>query len=180
MTDIGEVGELVKIDGNTIEEIKKSSEMSAAKLINMFKRIETVGEENSDDPYLVAMAERARMVQESFEQRQTSTAEALDEILAELARNEARKKEQAERGFDGLTYFVFKLLDDAGIGKADEVSTKIRNAFTEFPNWKKSEASLRDLRKKVTFAIYAECDDLNQVTGLVDNLFRILEKGDAS
>ena len=176
-TEIGDVGDLVKIDGNTVEIIKKSYESNATKVINLVKSIEKFAEENSDDPYLVAMAERARMVQEGFEQRQTSTAEALKEILAEITKNESRKKEQAERGFDALTYFVFQSIEEAGIENAESVSTKIREAFTEFPNWKKSEASLRDLRKKVTFAIYAECDDLDQVTGLVDDLFRILEKG---
>ena len=46
------------------------------------------------------------------------------------------------------------------------------------PNWKQSENALRELRKKVTFAIYAELDDLDRVTALVDELFTLLEKAD--
>ncbi|SBT09640.1 hypothetical protein PROAA_3370008 [Candidatus Propionivibrio aalborgensis] len=42
-------------------------------------------------------------MQESFEQRQTSTAEALAALLKEVETNEVRKKEQAEKSFDGLT-----------------------------------------------------------------------------
>jgi type I restriction enzyme R subunit len=103
-------------------------------------------------------------VQESFEQRQTSTAEALAELLREVEGNEARKKEQAEKSFDGLTYFVYRSLLDAKIQNAETVSRKIRHAFTEFPNWKRSESALRELRKKVTFAIFAETEDLDQVT----------------
>jgi type I restriction enzyme R subunit len=37
---------------------------------------------------------------------------------------------------------------------------------------------LRDLRKKVTFAIFAETDNLDQVTAMVDALFTLLEKAD--
>ncbi len=170
--------DLLKIDGTTIETIKKRKAGDSVKVINLIKSIEKIADENSDDPFLVAMAERAKAVQEAFENRQTETAEALEELLAEVKRNEDRKREQAERGFDELTYFVFQTLEDAGVENSESVSNKIRAAFTEYPNWKKSEASLRDLRKKVTFAIYAECDDLDEVTKLVEDLFRILGRSE--
>ncbi len=175
---VGGLGEIVAIDGNTIELIKNKSGGDGTKVINLIKSIEKLAEENSDDPYLIAMAERARAVQESFEQRQTSTAEALAELLREVEGNEARKKEQAEKSFDGLTYFVYRSLLDAKIENAEVVSRKIRHAFTEFPNWKRSENALRELRKKVTFAIFAETDDLDRVTAMVDALFTLLEKAD--
>jgi len=175
---VGGLGEIVAIDGNTIELIKSKSGGDGTKVINLIKSIEKLAAEKSDDPYLIAMAERARAVQESFEQRQTSTAEALEELLKEVGKNESRKKEQAEKSFDGLTYFVYRSLIDAKIQNAEAVSRKIRQAFTEFPNWKRSENALRELRKKVTFAIFAETDNLDQVTAMVDELFTLLEKAD--
>lgn len=175
---VGGLGEIVAIDGSTIELIKNKQGGDGTKVINLIKSIEKLAEENSDDPYLIAMAERARVVQESFEARQTSTAEALAELLREVEDNEARKKEQAEKSFDGLTYFVYRSLLDAKVENAEIVSRKIRNAFTDFPNWKRSENALRELRKKVTFALFAEMDDLDQVTALVEELFTLLEKAD--
>ncbi len=175
---VGGLGEILAIDGNTIELIKNKSGGDGTKVINLIKSIEQLAQEHSDDPYLIAMAERARAVQESFENRQTSTAEALAELLREVEGNEARKKEQAEKSFDGLTYFVYRSLLDAKIGNAEVVSRKIRHAFTEFPNWRRSENALRELRKKVTFAIFAETDDLGRVTALVDELFTLLDKAD--
>ena len=175
---VGGLGEIVAIDGNTIELIKNKSGGDGTKVINLIKSIEKLAEESSDDPYLIAMAERARAVQESFEQRQTSTAEALETLLKEVQTNEVRKKEQAEKSFDGLTYFVYRSLLDAKIPNAEVVSRKIRQAFTEFPNWKRSDNALRELRQKVTFAIFAETDDLDQVTAMVDELFTLLEKAD--
>ncbi|HEY8856932.1 MAG TPA: HsdR family type I site-specific deoxyribonuclease [Rugosibacter sp.] len=175
---VGGLGEIVAIDGNTIELIKNMSGGDGTKVINLIKSIEKLAQENSDDPYLIAMAERARAVQENFEDRQTSTAEALAELLREVEGNETRKKEQAEKSFDGLTYFVYRSLLDAKIQNAEAVSRKIRHAFTEFPNWKRSENAFRELRKKVTFAIFAETDDLDRVTAMVDALFTLLEKAD--
>lgn len=171
-------GEYVVIDRSTIETIKNKIEGKATKVINLIKSIQKTAEEQSDDPFLIAMAERAQAVQESFEQRQTSTAEALEKLLEDVERNEVRKKEQAEKGFDGLTFFVYRTLLDAKVGDAEDVSRKIKEAFVAYPNWKKSEAALRDLRQKVTFAVYANMDDLNAVTRIVDDLFTLLEKAD--
>ncbi|MCM8623304.1 MAG: HsdR family type I site-specific deoxyribonuclease [Candidatus Accumulibacter sp.] len=173
---VGGLGEMVAIDGDTIGLIKNRSGGEGTKVINLIQSIEKLAEEGSDDPCLVAMAERARAVQESFEQRQSSTAEALQALLQEVARNELRKKEQAEKSFDGLTYFVYRSLLDAKIQNAESVSRKIRQAFADFPNWKRSENALRELRKKVTFAIFAETDELDRVTALVDELFTLLAR----
>ena len=175
---VGGLGEILAIDGNTIDLIKNKSGGDGTKVINLIKSIEKLAEESSDDPCLIAMAERARAVQESFEDRQVSTAEALEALLKEVETNEARKKEQAEKSFDGLTYFVYRSLLDAKIQNAEVVSRKIRQAFAYSPNWKQSENALRELRKQVTFAIIAETDDLDHVTALVDGLFSLLERAD--
>ena len=169
---------LVEINAETVELIKKKKGGENTKVINLVKSIQKFAEENSDDPFLIAMAERAQAVQESFEQRQKSTADALDELLNEVESNEARKKEQVEKSFDGLTYFVYRSLLDAKIENAEAVSRKIRQAFADFPNWKRSENALRELRKKVTFAIVAETDDLDRVAAMVDELFNLLIKAE--
>ncbi|GAB5451622.1 MAG: HsdR family type I site-specific deoxyribonuclease [Halioglobus sp.] len=173
---VGHLDEILEINADTIELINKKNRGDGTKVINLIKNIERLADESSDDPYLIAMGERAMAVQESFENRQTSTADALEALLREVADNEARKKVQAEKSFDGLTYFVYRTLLDAKIDNAEDVSRKIRDAFTDFPNWRRSENAMRELRKKVTFAIFAETEDLNAVSALVDELFSLLEK----
>ena len=168
----------IKIDGTTLELIKKKQGGEGTKVINLIKSIEKTAEENSDDPFLIAMADRAKAVQESFEHRQTETADALAQLVSEVERNEARKREQAEKGFDGLTFFVYRMLLDAKVSNAEAVSRKIKEAFVEYAGWKFSEAAFRELRKKVTFAVYSEMDDLDSVTRIVDELFTLLEKAD--
>ncbi len=169
---------LIEINAETIDLIKKQNCGDAIKVINLVKGIEKLAEEKSDDPYLIAMLERAKAVQESFENRQSSTAEALEALIEEVGKNEARKKEQAEKSFDGLTYFVYQNLLDARIENAEEVSRKIRRAFSDFPDWKQSENAFRELRKKVTVAIYKETEDPDQVAALVNEWFTLLEKAD--
>jgi type I restriction enzyme R subunit len=95
-----------------------------------------------------------------------------------VEKNEVRKKEQAEKSFDGLTYFVYRSLLDAKIENAEAVSRKIRQAFADHSNWKRSESAMRELRKQVTFAIFAETDDLDRGTAMVDELFTLLERAE--
>jgi type I restriction enzyme R subunit len=169
-------GRYVKIDKSTLDAIKQRKQGEATKVINLVKSIEKTAVDESEDPFLIAMAERARAVQESFEDRQISTADALAALLKEIDRNEQRKKEQVAKGLDGLTYFVLCKLQDEGVSNAEAVSKKVRDAFAEFPNWRGSEKELRELRKKVTFAIYAEEENLERVTALVDRVFAVLLK----
>ena len=175
-TAIDHVTDFVEINSDTIELIKKKQSGDGSKVINLVKSIEKAAEEQSDDPFLIAMAERAKAVQESFEDRQTETAEALAALFKEIEREEQRKKEQAEKGFDGLTYFVYRLLVDAEISDAEEVSKKIKKAFVEHSNWLRSENDFRELRNEITFAIYAQEDDADKVTDIVDSLLKLLQK----
>ena len=171
-----EVTDFVEINEKTIELIKAQHGGDGTKVINLIKSIEKSAEENSDDPFLVALADRAKVVQESYEDRQSSTAEALSTLLIEIKQNEHRKREQAARGLDSLSYFVrCKLMED-GIANVDAVGAKVRDAFTMFPNWRHSETELRELRNLVTFAIYAAEDDMAKVVATVDSLFNVLHR----
>jgi len=169
-------GEYAVIDTSTIETIKKTAEGKATKVINLIKSIEKIAIENSDDPFLIAMADRARAIQEAFESRQDSAQQALEQLLAELAKSEKRKKEQARLGLDELTYFMLCTFTEEGISNPANVANRVRKAFDDHPNWKTSEADMREARKQVTFAIYSEEDDLDRVTSLVDSLFTLLAR----
>lgn len=175
-TLINTVTQIVEITPETLDIIKKKNSGDNTKVINLVKSIMKAAEDASDDPYLVGMAERAKAVQESYEDRQTNTTEAISELMKEIEANERRKKEQAEKGFDGLTYFVYATLKDAAIPNSEVVSQRIRKAFIEHPNWTTSEKDLRELRQKMTFALYAEEENVDKVTATVEHLLTLLMK----
>lgn len=175
-SQVEHVTEFVKIDAQTIQVIKDKGGGDSTKIINLIKSIEKTAEEESGDPFLIALADRTKAVQESFEDRQTSTADALDELLKEIQKNEERKKEQITRGLDALTYFVLCKLTDDGISNPDAVSKTVARALAEHPNWQRSEAELREVRQRVTFALVAEEDDIAKVTATVEALFDLLQR----
>jgi type I restriction enzyme, R subunit len=168
---IAAVTEFVPITAETIDLIKQKSGGDDTKVINLIKSIEKSAEDQSDDPFLIAMADRARQIQDGYEERQTSTQEALNALFAEIERNEQRKKQQAEKGYNSLRFFVFTLLEEYGVTNAETVSGMVATAFVDLPNWRQSEAELRELRNAVTFAVYAEEDDVERVAQLVDSIF---------
>jgi type I restriction enzyme R subunit len=63
------VTEVLEINEETVEYIVSKKGGDGSKIINLVKSIERKAEADSDDPYLIAMADRARLVQESFENR---------------------------------------------------------------------------------------------------------------
>ena len=170
------VAEYVVIDSSTIEAIKLKEDGKATKVINLIKAIQKEADENSDDPFLLAMADRARAVQEAFEARQDSTEQALESLLVAIANNEERQKAQAAKGLDSFTFFMVSKFTEAGIPNPEKVAGKARAAFEKHPNWKTSEAELREARKQVTFAICSEEEDLNKVAVTVDALFALLQR----
>jgi type I restriction enzyme R subunit len=175
-TGLPQVTEFVEINSNTIDIIKQQKGGDGTKIINLVKSIEKTAQENSEDPFLVALAERAKAVQESFEDRQVSTADALAELLAAVEKDQQRKKEQASRGVDALTYFVLCKLTEDGISSPEKVSKKIAEAFAEFPNWRRAETDYRELRKKVTFAVLAQEESIEKATTTVDALLDLVQK----
>jgi len=168
------VDEIIAIDEKTIGIIKKKEGGDNTKVINLIKGIERIAEEQSDDPYLIAMAERARAVQENYENRQTTTSEALDTLLKEIEQNERRKKEQAELKLDGLTYFIYNYLKEGGLSDAEQAGKDIKVILKEYPDWADSDKSMREARQKTTFRVCRSIDNLDKVSQIVDNLFRLL------
>ncbi len=175
-TEIEDVTEFVEIDSETIDLIRSRKSGDRTKIINLVKSIQQAAEEESGDPFLIALSERAKAVQENFEDRQIETAEALDQLFKDIEENERRKKEQAEKGFDSLTYFVYRTLIVAAVKDAEGVSKKIKAAFIKHANWRRSDNDMRELRKHITLAIYANEDDLDKVTEIVDRLLTSVRK----
>ena len=174
MEKIQAITQVVEINPETLKRIKEKPSNYNTRVINLVKTIQKAAEDASGDPYLVGMAERAKAVQESYEDRQTETADAIAELMKEIETNERRKKEQAEKGFDGLTYFVYATLLDSGVPNPEAISIKIKAAFVEHPNWVTSEKDLREARKMMTFALCGESDDLDKVAATVDHLLTLL------
>ena len=175
-TDIASITDFIEINAQTIETISQQDKGEATKVINLIKSIEKKAEDESDDPTLILLSERAKAIQSGYEERQNTTQEALTDLFKAIEEHERRKQEQAEKGFNGLTYFVYQTLLNANVPNTDEVSKQVGQAFIDFPNWQRSEKDLRQVRQEATFAIFAEEDNEEKVADIVERLFTLLAK----
>ncbi len=166
--------EFFEINEKTIQKIKDTQDNDNTRVINLIKSIEKIADENSDDPFLIGIKERAEAVEENYESRQLSTQEALEEIRKLYEEDVKRKKEQAEKGFDDLTFFIYKKMLESEINNAEEITKQIKGEFVNHPNWKTSERELRELRQAIYFALLSEEDDIDKAANLVDELFNHL------
>jgi type I restriction enzyme R subunit len=173
---IDSVTQYVEINPETLKLIQEKQGDYNIKVINLVKSIAKAAEDASDDPFLVGMAERAKAVQDSFEDRQKGTADAIKDLSSIIEANERRKREQAAKNMDSMTYFVYSTLRDAGLSDPDDASARIKTAFLEHPNWAASDKELREVRKLITFALYRQEDDEDKVVSLVEELLVALLK----
>ncbi|CAG1009259.1 MAG: HsdR family type I site-specific deoxyribonuclease [Candidatus Methanoperedens sp.] len=176
MSNLAQVNEFFEINADTIKKIQESQENDNTRVINLVKSIERIAEEESDDPFLIGLQERAAQVEERYEDRQITTLEALAEITKIYEDDIKRKREQVEKGFDGLTFFIFRTLLDKGFKKADEITRQIKGEFINNPNWKTSEKELRYLRTGAYYALLGEEDDIDKAAAIVEDLFNQLFK----
>ncbi|BCB95417.1 type I deoxyribonuclease HsdR [Dissulfurispira thermophila] len=179
------VNEIIEINEKTIDLIKQKEGGDNTKVINLIKSIEKTAEEQSRDPFLIAMAERAKQIQEHYESRQLATSEALQELLNEIKNNEDRKKEQDNLKLDNLTYYLFKELESVIFSSSKKsfaatefigIAKKIKNILEENAGWYSSEKAMREARQKVTIELYKSIDDPDKVTALVEHIFSILSQ----
>lgn len=175
-TDIVSITDFIEINAQTLETISQQDKGEATKVINLIKSIEKKADEESDDPTLILLSERAKAIQEVYEERQTTTQEALTDLCQAIEEHERRKQEQAEKGFNAITYFVYRTLLDQGVSNVEAVSKQIGQAFITHPNWQSHEKDLRGVRREATFAIFAEEEDETKVADVVEKLFILLEK----
>ncbi len=166
--------EFFEINEKTIQKIKDTQDNDNTRVINLIKSIEKIADENSDDPFLIGIKERSEAVEENYETRQLSTQEALEEIRKLYEEDVKRRKEQAEKGFDDLTFFIYKKMLENEINNSQEVTKQIKEEFVNHPNWRTSEKELRDLRQAVYFALLSEEDDIDKAANLIDDLFNQL------
>ena len=166
--------EFFEINEKTIQKIKDTQENDNTRVINLIKSIEKIADENSEDPFLISLKERAEVVEENYESRQISTQEALEEIRKLYEEDVKRKKDQAEKGFDDLTFFIYKKMVDNEIKNIEEITKQIKEEFVNHPNWKESDKDLRELKQSVYFALLTELDDIDKVANIIEELFNHL------
>lgn len=124
------------------------------------------------------MKQKADAILEGYEDRQLTTEETLARLESLIQRTVEQKKEQAEKQFDDITYFVYLLLIEKNFKNPETIARSIKRAFAYNSHWKESENDLRELRQQVMFSIMNSDDKASDedIIRFVETFFSYLFK----
>jgi type I restriction enzyme R subunit len=170
--------EIYELNENTIELIKKSQKPNNVKVINLIKSIERQAEEHSGDLILISLKEKAKQIQDNYEDRIITTEEALEELENLIKENQAKEKVKKEKGFDSMTFFLNSILEESKVEDAERLAKGMNESFIKHKDWKKSEKDARELREELYYTLLSKFDDVDLAYKLIDNIFNIILKAD--
>jgi hypothetical protein len=141
---------LVKIDEKTLEALRKADGAGPAKVINLGKSlIQGVTEVGEQQPYLLPIGERAEAILELYDDRQTSTQEALKQLERLLTEYVQATREREQTGFDLNTFTIYWVLKQAGASEPERAASLINAAFGRFSNYLYNVAHRRHLKAEL-------------------------------
>lgn len=140
--------ELVQLDEKGISLIKEKDQPYEVKVINLVKTIQRLAEEKSNDPVLISVKERAEDILDLYSSRQTTTQEALKQLLALADGESKRGGEQAKAGISSVGWFIRDVLSDSKIVDMAVVND-LESIIGEYPEFAKSEKLTRELRNSI-------------------------------
>ena len=88
-----------EINEKTLEALKKDDIPGSAKVVNLARSLAAaIRDQESEQPHLIPIGERAAHILELFEDRQLSTLDALEELEKAIEEYNAARREMSERG----------------------------------------------------------------------------------
>lgn len=163
---------------DTLKELIEQDKPDTVKVFNLLIAIRKIVEEKGGEmPYLLSIGERAETIAEGFEQRLSTTQEALlelNKVIENLDQIEERRKrtDLSRESFSTLVFF-----EGRGVKDADRIARETSSAFKYHPHWKEST----DQEREVRLALYKALKDSEpkRMVGLVNDLLALLKRAAA-
>jgi type I restriction enzyme R subunit len=151
-TEIRDVLPLVRLDEDTLAALKEDGSASPAKVINLVRSIQSAVEaEKAEKPFLISIGDRATAVMEMLDDRQLTTAQAIDQLEKLLSEYIAAKKEFAESGEDPAGFAIYQVLklEDVVAEDAKRLGSDLLALIRAYPHFRSNAAQGRELRMKL-------------------------------
>lgn len=134
-----------EFDAPTLEALHRPTGNDNGKVVNLVRALRGEAEDDAQ-PHLLTLVERAEAVLAALEERQISTAEALDRIEALLREKADLERARRELGLDGPTFAVYSVLQARWPNEAAVLAREIAQMRERFPNADASAEEFRQLK----------------------------------
>lgn len=140
----------VPLNEKALDALKRKQIPAGAKIINLARTLLNLALSHGDkQPYLLSIGDRAEAILKSFEERQATAEDALEDLQALVGEVETAKAKAAKSGLEPATFSVYWLLDRAGAKNAIAVAKEIEAAFGRFPHFPDNAGDLRLLKAEL-------------------------------
>jgi type I restriction enzyme, R subunit len=130
-----------------LDALKQSDVSDTTKILNLRKILAAkVEEEGQEQPFLISIGERAEALAELYEDRKTSTAEALAEF-ERLAREYAEAAELRDKlGLDPNAFAIYTRLREYEASGTEDQARELNEVFKRFPDYRWNKQQEGELR----------------------------------
>ncbi|MBI4371435.1 MAG: HsdR family type I site-specific deoxyribonuclease [Elusimicrobia bacterium] len=170
------VTKTVAINEETLEALKKKQAPPAAKIINLVRTLAGLAHsQGARQPFLIPIGERAETILRNYEDRQTTTEDALQE-LEELVReyDEARRKAE-KTGLSPEAFAAFWLLDRAGSAKAEAIAREVDALFVRLPHFAANAEEFRQLKAEL-YKLLRPAVGLERMKEMAEQIIKLRSK----
>lgn len=169
------LGKLTRLDVEALEKIAGENRPDTVKVFNLVKAIhDLVTEEGAKSPHLVPIGERAEEIARAFEERQTTTREALDALEKLVTEYGEAEKNRERSDLSTEAFAVFWLLKRDGVEQAEEVAQAAAGAFSRYPHWRTAPEQEREVRMAMYKALLHA--NVQELTVFVDRVILMLRR----
>ncbi|MGH3148981.1 MAG: type I restriction enzyme subunit R domain-containing protein, partial [Rubrobacter sp.] len=134
---IGEPRAGYALNPATLEQLARANDKpETVRIFNLLKEVRKLVDEGNGVAYLVPIGERAEAIAESFEERQSTTGEALrdlEKLAGDLKKAEGRR---TESDLSDEAFAVSLYLEGEGVDGAEEVAGWVSATFEAHPHWR--------------------------------------------
>lgn len=139
----------VDFDADALKALKDGAP-NTARIMNLARVLsQTAQQQGANDPVFIGIGDRADAVLDAMIERQISTLDARERLLALM--DEKRKMEDLRKtsGLDSETFASFWILGKENIENANSVANEISGAFGRFENYASNSDELRQLKAEI-------------------------------
>jgi type I restriction enzyme R subunit len=173
----GALTSTVEIDEAALDALKKKQAPPAAKVMNLARILEElVRTQGGCQPFLIPIGERVEAIVKSYDDRQLTTEQALQDLEELLKEYESAKRRADKSGLSPEAFAVFWLLDRAGAAQAEAVARQTDALFVErFPHFADNAGDLRQLKAEL-YKLLRPVVGLERMKTMAEQILKVHKK----
>ena len=169
--------DIIELNKSTIEKIINQNKPKEVKIINLIKTIQSKAKKNNDF-ISFSLSQKAEQIVESYDERQRTTEEVLNDLIKLINQNFTDYENQKNSGLDVETFFYYKFLEEKNIDDSKNKSLKLKSLLDINLSWKQNKDTERKLRQEIYLILDGELKDIENLKLIVDKLILILRNNE--